>query len=187
MASRIGLRLDRCCSPPRGRRTGHGWRQRRPTGNRLLDPCLLQRLRDRRDRRLRGCDLRRNDHDAQIGYLDPSILPGKPKPGSQSPWPPKVRLNSNAWISSESSSACVSRLRSGLMRWLSARRWNLWSSSVLRRRCSGTAAGAGQDGSDALDPDSTYAYAAMHCPPHQASKGGAIERYEPRRYRAEKR
>ena len=46
---------------------------------------------------------------------------GKPKPGSQSPWPPKVRLNSNVWISSESSSACVSRLCSGLMRWLSAR------------------------------------------------------------------
>jgi hypothetical protein len=44
---------------------------------------------------------------------------GKPKPGSQSPWPPKVRLNSNVWISSESSSAYVSRLRSGLMRWLS--------------------------------------------------------------------
>ena len=38
---------------------------------------------------------------------------GKPKPGSQ-PWPPKVRLNSSAWISSESSSACVNRLRSRL-------------------------------------------------------------------------
>ena len=24
-----------------------------------------------------GCDLRRNDDDAQIGYLDPSILPGE--------------------------------------------------------------------------------------------------------------
>jgi hypothetical protein len=34
------------------------------------------------------------------------------------------------------------------MRWLSARRWNLSNSSVLRRRCSGTAAGAGQDGND---------------------------------------
>ena len=43
----------------------------------MLDPCLLQRLRDRRDRRLRGCDLRRNDYDAQIGCLDPSILPGE--------------------------------------------------------------------------------------------------------------
>jgi hypothetical protein len=73
---------------------------------------------------------------------------GKRKPGSQSPWPPKVRLNSHVWISSESSSACVSRLCSGLMRWLSARRWNLWNSSVLRRRCSGTAAGKGQDGHD---------------------------------------
>ena len=77
LCPRIGLRHDRCCSPPRGRRTGHGWRQRRPIGNRRLDPCLLQRLRDRRDRRLRGCDLRRNDYDAQIGYLDPSILPGE--------------------------------------------------------------------------------------------------------------
>ena len=63
---------------------------------------------------------------------------GKRKPGSQSPWPPKVRLNSHAWISSESSSADVSRLRSRLMRWLSARRWNLWNSSVLRRRRSGS-------------------------------------------------
>ncbi len=41
---------------------------------------------------------------------------GKLKPGSQNPWPPKVRLNSNVWTSSESSSACVSRLCSGLMR-----------------------------------------------------------------------
>ena len=47
----------------------------RPTGNRLLDRCLLRRLRDRRDRRLRGCDVRRNEHDAQIGHLDPSISP----------------------------------------------------------------------------------------------------------------
>ncbi len=39
---------------------------------------------------------------------------GKPKPGSQSPWPPKVRLNSNAWINSESSSAYVSRVCSRL-------------------------------------------------------------------------
>ena len=77
---------------------------------------------------------------------------GKPKPGSQSPWPPKVRLNSNVWISSESSSAYVIRLRSGLMRWLSARRWNVWTSSVLRRRCSGTAAGAGQDGTMSCAP-----------------------------------
>jgi len=58
---------------------------------------------------------------------------------------------------------------------------------MLRRRCSDAAGGAGRDGSNPLDADSTYAYAAMRCPPHQASKGGAIERYEPRRYRAEKR
>ena len=58
--------------------------------------CLLQRLRDRRDRRLRGCDLRRNDYDAQIGRLDPSILPGEAEARKPSPWPPKVRLNSNA-------------------------------------------------------------------------------------------
>jgi hypothetical protein len=37
----------------------------------------LQRLRNRRDRRCRSFDLRRNDYDAQIGYLDPSILPGE--------------------------------------------------------------------------------------------------------------
>ncbi len=71
----IGLRHDRCCSPLRGRRTGRGWRRRRPAGNRLLDPSLLHRLRDRRDRRPRCCDLRRIQYDAQIGDLDPSILP----------------------------------------------------------------------------------------------------------------
>ena len=38
---------------------------------------------------------------------------GKPRPGSH-PWPPKIKLNSNVCISSESSSAYVSRLRSGL-------------------------------------------------------------------------
>ncbi len=77
---------------------------------------------------------------------------GKPKPGRHNPWPPKIRLNRNEWISSESSSAYVSRLCSGLMCWLSARRWNLWSSSVLRRSCSGTAAGAGQDGTMSCAP-----------------------------------
>ena len=71
----IGLRHDRCCSPLRGPRTGRGWRRRRPTGNRLLDPRLLHRLRDRRDRRPRGCDLRGMQYDAQVGDLDPSILP----------------------------------------------------------------------------------------------------------------
>ena len=35
---------------------------------------------------------------------------GKPKPGSHPCPPPKIRLNSNAWITSESSSAYVSRL-----------------------------------------------------------------------------
>jgi len=41
---------------------------------------------------------------------------GNPNPGNQSPWPPKVRLNSNVWISSDSSSASVSRQCSRLMR-----------------------------------------------------------------------
>ena len=78
LASALGLASGMIAggSPRRGRRTGHGWRQGRPARHRLLlDLCLLQRLRDRRDRRLRGCDLRRNDYDAQIGCLDPSILP----------------------------------------------------------------------------------------------------------------
>jgi hypothetical protein len=35
----------------------------------------MQRLRDPRDRLLHGSDLRRNNDDAQIGCLDPSILP----------------------------------------------------------------------------------------------------------------
>ncbi len=77
---------------------------------------------------------------------------GKPKPGRHNPWPPKIRLNRNEWISSESSSAFVSRLCSGLMCWLSARCWNLWNSSVLRRSCSGTAAGAGQEGTMSCAP-----------------------------------
>jgi hypothetical protein len=38
---------------------------------------------------------------------------GKPRPGSH-PWPPNIRLSSNVWISSENSSASVSRLRSAL-------------------------------------------------------------------------
>jgi hypothetical protein len=42
---------------------------------------------------------------------------GKPK--GQSPSPPKVRVNSSVWISSESSSASVSGLRSTLVRWVS--------------------------------------------------------------------
>ena len=77
LCRRIGLRHGRCWSPLRSRRAGRGWLQRRSAGNRLLGQCLLQRLRDRRDRRLRGGDLRRNDYDAQIGYLDPSVLPGE--------------------------------------------------------------------------------------------------------------
>jgi hypothetical protein len=40
---------------------------------------MLQRLGDRRDRRLRGCDMRRNKQDAQLGRLDPSISPGEPE------------------------------------------------------------------------------------------------------------
>ena len=43
---------------------------------------------------------------------------GKPKPGSPSPWPPKVRLNSSECSSRESSSAMVSGLRCALMCWL---------------------------------------------------------------------
>jgi hypothetical protein len=41
---------------------------------------------------------------------------GKLKAGNQSPWPLKVRLNSHAWISNESSSAGGSRLCSEIMR-----------------------------------------------------------------------
>ena len=50
---------------------------RRATGSKQLDLCLLRRLRDRRDGRLRGGDLRRNDQDAQIRCLVPSFLPGE--------------------------------------------------------------------------------------------------------------
>ncbi len=50
------------------------------------------------------------------GNSDRRSCQGKTKPGSQGPWPPKVRFNSNAWNSSESSSAWARRLCSGLMR-----------------------------------------------------------------------
>ena len=43
---------------------------------------------------------------------------GKPKPGSPSPWPPKVRLNSTRWAASENNSASGKRLRSAPTRWL---------------------------------------------------------------------
>lgn len=45
---------------------------------------------------------------------------GRCRPGSPSSSPPKARLNSSAWVSKDSSSASISRLRSGRrMRWLS--------------------------------------------------------------------
>ena len=91
---------------------------------------------------------------------------GNPKPRSQRPWPPKVRLNSNVWISSESSSACVSRRCSALMRWVLARRCNLWDSSVLRRRCPDTAAGAGQDGTMSCAPVDLTGPPVMTLPKH---------------------
>jgi hypothetical protein len=52
------------------------------------------------------------------------------------------------------------------MRWLSARRWNLWNSSVLRRRCSGTAAGAGQDGTTSGAPVDLTRPPVMTLPKH---------------------
>ena len=47
---------------------------------------------------------------------------GRPKPGSQNPRPPKVSVNSSAWISSESSSAYVNSARCTLIRSPAARR-----------------------------------------------------------------
>ena len=44
---------------------------------------------------------------------------GKARPGSPSPWPPRVRLNSTEWISSDSSSPRAMGLSSRLTRWLS--------------------------------------------------------------------
>ncbi len=46
---------------------------------------------------------------------------GKSKPGSPRPWPPRVRLNSSACVSRESSSATASRVCSRLMRRLGFR------------------------------------------------------------------
>ncbi len=39
--------------------------------------CWLQRLCDRRGRRTGSQGPRRNEHHAQLGYLDPTILPGE--------------------------------------------------------------------------------------------------------------
>ena len=114
------------------------------TGNRLPDRCLHRPV-DRRTRRLGGRDLRRHEHDAEIGRLDPSLPPREAEARKPKPWPPKVRLSSHVWISSESNSAYVNRLRSGLMRWLSAFRSNGWNSNVIHRRCLGSAAGAGRN------------------------------------------
>ena len=43
----------------------------------LLARRLLQRLRDRCVRRLCFWDVRRNEQEPQIGYLDPAIPPGE--------------------------------------------------------------------------------------------------------------
>ncbi len=95
LCPQIGLRHDRCCSSPRSRRTGYGWRQHRSTGNWLLDRCLLRRLRDWRDRRLRGCDFFGTTTTRRSGASIRRTCQGKPKPGRHSPWPPKIRLNSH--------------------------------------------------------------------------------------------
>jgi len=78
-----GRARHRCLSPSRRRR--RTWGRHRPAGDRLLDRCLLRGFRDGRDRRLCRCIGCRNEHDVQIGRLDPSLLPGKTearKPGS---------------------------------------------------------------------------------------------------------
>jgi hypothetical protein len=43
-----------------------------------IDACIAP-LTDERTSRLRGCDLRRHEHDAEICCLDPSILPKEPE------------------------------------------------------------------------------------------------------------
>ena len=105
-----------------GRRRGHGRCQGRPTGNRPLDRCLLQRLLDRRTRRLRGCDLRRHEHDAQIGRLDPSLPPGeaearKPKSLATEGQAQQQRVNQQGEQERETSAACVQRSMRGSGRW----------------------------------------------------------------------
>ena len=75
----LRIRRDRCfhCRDrDQGRRGAQRCCQRRPIGNGRLDRCLRQWLRDRRSGgRLRGDDRRRHQHDAQIGRLDPPLLP----------------------------------------------------------------------------------------------------------------
>ena len=74
---RLGRGDDRPGHTPPGRRGPRVWSRCPTAGNRRLDRCLLQRLRDRGDRRLRGCDMRWNEHNAQLGHLDASFLPGE--------------------------------------------------------------------------------------------------------------
>ena len=52
---------------------------------------------------------------------------GKSKPGSPRPAPPKVKLNSSVWISSETKIASVSRLRSACTRWRGHRPRRSWA------------------------------------------------------------
>ncbi len=48
-----------------------------PIDNRRLDRCLLRRPRDRVDRGRRACDGSQNEHEAQLGRLNASFLPGE--------------------------------------------------------------------------------------------------------------
>lgn len=66
---REGTALERCGRCRRSRGT--------PSSSRRFDRCRLRWPSDGVDRGHRRCDTRRNEHQAQLGYLNTSFLPGE--------------------------------------------------------------------------------------------------------------
>ena len=123
---------------------GHEWR--RHISHRLLDSCLLQRLCGRRDPRLRGGNLSGHDYDAQIGHLDPSILPRE----SEARKPMAFATEGEAKQQRVEQQREQQRIRQSPVLRAHAvavvRPWNPRNLVVLCGRCLDSAAGAGHDG-----------------------------------------
>jgi hypothetical protein len=73
----FGRRDDLEDATPQRRRGRRRWNRGTPASNRRLDRCLLRWTRERFDSRLRGCEGRRHEDDAQLGRFDASFLPGE--------------------------------------------------------------------------------------------------------------
>ena len=123
---------------------GHEWR--RHISHRLLDSCQLQRLCGRRDPRLRGGNLSGHDYDAQIGHLDPSLLPRE----SEARKPMAFATEGEAKQQRVEQQREQQRIRQSPVLRAHAvavvRPWNPRNLVVLCGRCLDSAAGAGHDG-----------------------------------------